>query len=63
VTGTISLDGQALGSATLAGDPRAPLHFEAKQSASQIAAGDHQVSFVASDGSATLLSATTTYTK
>jgi hypothetical protein len=63
VTGTLSLDGQALGSATLAGDPMAPVHFEAKQGASQIAAGAHQVTFVASDGSTTLLSATTTYTK
>jgi hypothetical protein len=62
VTGTLSLDGQMLGSATLTGDPRAPLHFEATKSAASIAAGSHQLAFVAQSGSTVLLSATTTYT-
>jgi hypothetical protein len=62
VTGTLSLDGKTLGSATLVADPKVPLHFEATQSAASIAPGDHPLVFVATDGSTTLLSATTTYT-
>jgi hypothetical protein len=62
VTGTLSLDGMALGSTTLVSDPKAPLHFTATMSAGSIAAGSHMVTFVAADGSTTLLTATTTYT-
>jgi hypothetical protein len=62
VTGTLSLDGKAIGSATLVADPKVPLHFEATQSAASIAAGDHQLAFVATEGNTTLLSAMTTYT-
>jgi hypothetical protein len=63
VTGTLTLDGTSIGSATLVADPKMPVHFEAKQSAAQIAAGSHQIGFVATDGSTTLLSATAAYTK
>lgn len=63
ITGTLSLDGKAIGSTTLPADPMAPLHFTANGSAAQIAAGAHELEFVASDGSTVLLSATTTYTK
>jgi hypothetical protein len=64
VTGTLSLDGQAIGSsATLVADPQAPVHFSAAESAGGIAAGNHQLTFVASDGSAMLLTASTTYTQ
>jgi hypothetical protein len=62
VTGTLSLDGQALGSSTLVSDPKTPSHFAGTLSAASIAAGAHQVTFVATGGGATLLSASTTYT-
>ncbi len=63
VTGTLSLDGQALGTAaTIVSDPKMPSHFTATQSAASIAAGMHQIKFVATGGGATLLSASTTYT-
>jgi hypothetical protein len=62
VTGTLSLDGHALGSATLVSDPKTRSHFEATQSAASIAAGAHPITFVATGGGATLLSASTTYT-
>jgi hypothetical protein len=61
VTGTLSLDGKAIGSATLVGDPTAPVHLEATQSAASISASSHSLTFVASDGSNVLLSATTPY--
>jgi hypothetical protein len=64
VTGTLSLDGTPMGTSTLASDPMAPLHFEATQSATSIAAGSHQLTFVATDGiNGTLLSATTQYSQ
>jgi hypothetical protein len=62
ITGMLSLDGQALGSATLVSDPKTPSRFEATQSAASIAAGAHQITFVATGVGATLLSASTTVT-
>ncbi len=50
VTGTLSLDGQAIGSATLTADPVATLHFAASESAAGIAAWPHQLGCVASEG-------------
>jgi hypothetical protein len=64
VTGTLSLDGQAIGTSTLVSDPAAPIHFEATESATAVAAGSHQLMFVATDGNNdTLLTATTQYSQ